>query len=436
MSNNTIQSHDITVTIDQKSSVISYAYVRIEPDIGARLLDHLAQCLQRHAPIPGFKVGNVPIAYVKDYFQSDLQQYTCELLLKLLGINSLFQFLRTNKHIIATPPRLFDIEFGNEGAAAFTFELSKFDPPFLSEWRYLPFKAPGRKHYKDIDRQVESFIVQEKENAKRHRHDSIAYGDWIAFTVDIFNTTGDSLSHNNPQQFWLLTGQEEADKPLTSLFIEKNIGETITTNSTAVREFFGDNAYSELIFVLTIIDVLPCSYFDLDLFKRHFRLKTNKQMQEKMIEVFSYRNDLSQRRTMAEQSLKTVLSRHKIVPPCHAVLHKQSDIWNRVRTNPDYYVYRAQNDFEWSMKKLARKQVCEQLLLEQVAYSENLNMNNTDVKGLLNLINHPRMKEFIYFDLPDFRDNAVLQPIADEQLKHLCLKEKALNHIIYHLTQA
>ena len=58
-------------------------------------------------------------------------------------------------------------------------------------------------------------------------------------------------------------------------------------------------------------------YFCFDLFKRHFKLKTNKEMLQKLIEVFSYRNDMSQRRTMIEEALSLLLQKHKFDIPSY-----------------------------------------------------------------------------------------------------------------------
>ena len=51
---------------------------------------------------------------------------------------------------------------------SFTFEISVFPAMPLSEWKYLPFKAPKRKNYKDLDRQVESFLHEEQTHKEKY----------------------------------------------------------------------------------------------------------------------------------------------------------------------------------------------------------------------------------------------------------------------------
>ena len=68
---------------------------------------------------------------------------------------------------------------------------------------------------------------------------------------------------------------------------------------------------------------MPHAYFCIDHFKNHFKIKNNKEMYQKLIEVFSYRNDLSQRRTMVEESLKLLFSKHRFEIPNHLILRQQ-----------------------------------------------------------------------------------------------------------------
>lgn len=95
-----------------------------------------------------------------------------------------------------------------------------------------------------------------------------------------------------------------------------------------------------------------------------------------------------------------------------------------------------QKDFKKYVRQLAEKQTREMLLLDQLAYDENIDVSNQDVKHYLNLIKRPRTKEFIYFDPPisKLRGQEILFP--NQELKQACLREKTLNHMIYHLTKA
>jgi len=45
------------------------------------------------------------------------------------------------------------------------------------------------------------------------------------------------------------------------------------------------------------------------------------------------------------------------------------------------------------------------------------------------------MKGFIHFDAPISKIDGKEMPLTEEEMKRTCLREKTLNHIIYHLTQ-
>ena len=114
------------------------------------------------------------------------------------------------------------------------------------------------------------------------------------------------------------------------------------------------------------------SNIDFDMFKKHFKIKTNKDMNKKIIEVFSYRNNLSQRRATAEETLLLMLMKHKFDVPNHLTLRQEKAVLDAVQNNPDYYVYRMQKDFKHYVKRLAEKQAKEMILLDHVAFNDNV----------------------------------------------------------------
>jgi FKBP-type peptidyl-prolyl cis-trans isomerase (trigger factor) len=158
-------------------------------------------------------------------------------------------------------------------------------------------------------------------------------------------------------------------------------------------------------------------------------------MHQKLIEIFSSRNDLSLRRSIVEEALKLLVNKHRFDLPNHLILRQQKNILDAIQANPDYHVYRIQPDFNDKVRMLAEKQAKERVLLDQLAYDEGIEINDLDVKGYLNLINRPRTKEFIYFDPPETKIRGQETPIPSEELKHACLREKTLNHLIYQLTK-
>jgi len=72
-------------------------------------------------------------------------------------------------------------------------------------------------------------------------------------------------------------------------------------------------------------------------------------------------------------------------------------------------------------------------LIQQLAYLEGIQITNADIKGYLNLMNRPRTSEFIYFEPPTTKFSGRETPISASLMIQSCLKEKTLNHAIYHL---
>ena len=96
----------------------------------------------------------------------------------------------------------------------------------------------------------------------------------------------------------------EHDDILHVDFIGKKIGDNFYTTNRSLQEFFNDQIDTQYNFNVTITDITPHAFFCFEQLKRYFKLKTNKDLHQKRIEVFSYRNDLSQRRTTVEETLK------------------------------------------------------------------------------------------------------------------------------------
>ena len=188
-------------------------------------------------------------------------------------------------------------------------------------------------------------------------------------------------------------------------------------------------------FRVDIKDYLPHAYFSFDLFNHHFNIKTEKEMHLKLIEVFSTRNDISQRRETIEAVLKLLCKQYYFLLPAHLLDRQKLMVLTAVQNNPDYHVYKAQADFKEKIKQLAEKQLKETIIIDAIAYQEGIKVSDDDVRAYLNFLKRPRMKEFIYFIFPPYKMLGQDVPLSAELVKRYCLREKTLNHVINHLTK-
>ncbi len=412
-----------------------YATV-VVPSQYINTLYHLAaQAQQNNVEAPGFPKGKVPISYIEKNFTSTLIDHIKEFLFRYVVLNYLYREIQKHKMLVVGEPRLQTIALKIDEDARFSFELTLFTDAIIQEWKYYPFKAPKRKKYKDLDRQVETFVKEEKELLKKYESAPIHVGDWVNFTLCLVNEAGIPLLGDCTETLWLKIGDEEADVAMQELFVNKKIGDVFITNNKGLQDYFSNTIATNYFFRIAILDTVPQLYFCLESFKKYFKLKTNKELSHKLIEVFSYRNDLSQRRSMAEESLKLLLTKHRFTIPNHLVLRQTKYILDALQDNPDYQVYRVQKDFKERVRELAEKQIKEMILLGQLAIQDNMQASQHDIKSYLTLTQRPRTKEFVYFDVPSSKVNGQERPISHEALKLSCLREKALNHIIYHLTR-
>ncbi len=412
-----------------------YATVVVPKEIVDILYHAAAESQQHSAQTYGFHHGTVPIEYIKKNFKKNLTEHLKELLLKYCVINFLYKQIRNLKIVVAGEPRLHAIKIEPGHGAQFTFEFSMFPELGIYEWKYFPFKAPKRKNYKDLDRQVETFIEQEKKLLVSMENDSLTIGDWICFELAFVGQEQQPLLEGFSQKFWFKLGEDETESPLRTIFLDRKLGETFYSNHQTLQEYFCEDLDTNYNFKITISSALAHNYFCFDQFKRAFRIKTNKDMHKKLIEVFSYRNDISQRLAMVEEAFHALLSKHQITIPNHLILRRKKLLLEGMKKNPDYNVYRVQKNFQNQIHKLAQKQATETIFIDKLAYHENLSISDEDIKGYLNLMNRPRMKEFIYFGLPSFKIQGQEVPIAAEELKRTCLREKAINYVIYHLSK-
>jgi len=428
---------EIGFEIDQIDTTLAHATVIVPAEMVEALYHETALSQIGSSHTTGFNKGQVPIEYIKINFREKLVDHLKELLFKYVVIGELYKNIRLNKIIVAGYPRLIDINLTPESDARFSFELTIFTELPHFDWKFLPFKAPQRKNYKDLDRQVLTFLKEEKENYDGcSTHGSLVMGDWVNFDLTFANWNNEPVLGKFTENFWFHLGNEETEGSLREVFLNKRIGDSVYTHAQGIQEYFSDQIDTRYNFQIKVTDILPHSYVCMEQLKRHFRIKTNKELHKKLIEIFSHRNDVSLRRATVEDALQLLLNKHRFDVPNHFVLRQKQILLDALKDNPDYNVYRVQKDFRHRINQLAEKQTKESILVDRLGYQDNLNISHLDVKNYLNLTLRQRTKEFLYFDLPVFKIQGQEVPIPTDEIKRTVLREKTVNHLIYHLTKA
>jgi len=411
------------------------ALVEVPAEYVVRLYTEASLAQRDSTRTLGFSKGATPLSYIEKNFQPHLLEHVKEFIYRYFVINHLGKELVGNKVLLAGEPRLTDVQLKLQERARYQFSLPLVQHISLQGWKRLPFKAPKRKNYKDLDKQVENFLKDEAIAQKNGHLNVVAIGDWVQFSVALLDHGKKLLFDQCKETLWIKIGAEEIDLPLQQLFVGHKKGEVIVTSASFLQEYFSSHVDTHYNFEVTILDFVPQAYFDVEQFKKHFKLRNSKDLHQKLIEVFSFRNDISQRRAMVEDTLKLLLSRHHFEVPNYLILRRQKELLDLIQDNPDYQVYKTQSDFMDKIKLLATKQVKEDIIMTQLALHEELEVTSDDIKNYLNLMKRPRMREFIHFQLPSTKTQGQEFPLSQSVIAQYCLKEKALNYAIYHLTK-
>jgi FKBP-type peptidyl-prolyl cis-trans isomerase (trigger factor) len=418
--------------IQQKDTVCTVQVVVPQPLVAA-LFHEIAQAQQAFVVAPGFARGNIPLLYVKTEFRSAIIEYLKEFLLKYSVFNFLFEQLRVQKIIVVGDPVLDTIILEPERNAIFTFEVPIFSGIHVQEWKLLPFKMPKRKNYRDIDRQVESFINTEQAISLT---EEIEWGDWVHLKIELVNANGESFLSSYSQNFWFCMRDEEVENKLHSALIGRFVGDRfLFREPVGLYDLCATHLDGSLPLMITILHRVSYRFFCFERFKKHFRIKSQKDIHKKLIEVFSFRNDLSQRSCIVDEAFRLLLSKHRFSPPIKLVQTLESIILHDIKKKLDYSVYKREKNFDQYVRQLAEKQAREVLLADAFSYHEGLEVSDEDVCNYLGLTGRPRTGQLLHFQLPSSKRGGMEIPMSSEHVKQVCLREKTINFIIYNLTR-
>src|SRR3990167_224116 len=414
---------------------LTKAIIKIPTDLVKKFYKHAARNHMNKINTSGFSRGTIPIEYIEQNFKQNILNHLKEFFLKYFVVSFLYRELRAKKIVTAGEPRLTNSFAYPEKEAEYHFEISTIQFPLAKEWKYISFRAPKRKGYKGIDKQAADFLKEEKDKEDSISNRDVQVGDWVSFAITLVDSELKPVFENLKETYWLKIGNEETAISFQEVFLNRKLGEKFYSNHICFQDFFNTEQETHCNFLIEIISILHQGFFSVEKFKDHFKIKTNKKTHQKMVEVFSFKDDLSLRRSIIDGTFNTLFHSYHIEAPSSCVLRQQQIILDNLQYNPDYAVYKSESGFQDHVKKLAERQVKEAAFMELLAYYEELQIEDVDVENYLNLTQRLRTKDFIHFSHPAIHANQDEYPILTEPLKQVCLREKALNHAIFHLTK-
>jgi len=429
-------NYDFTFSCTQTSPHTCLLTLTIPQSLVENFFVFAANVQKEYVAPPGFKLGQAPLEYIFTHYNKNIINHFQEIALKHFVINALMHKMREHKILLIGKPNLVDVKVDRNHDAVYVFEGTMPQEVYIQSWKNLPFKATQRKKYRDIDNQVKHFLEAEEILEKEYSsHNGTAIGDWVCFDTWLVDKNQKPVFDTLQSNLWLKIGDEEPDLIFQEIFLGKHIGEKFVTNNSNIQNHFCDLYNSAYSYAIEIKDILPYHYFSVEYFKHHFKLKSRKDLHNKLIEVFSFSADISQRRSIAHNALQVIINKNHIRAPVHCIEEQKRIILATLQNKADYVVYKMQSDFADQIYNLARKQIHEIIAADHIAYQENLQIGHDDIKAFLNLMQRARTKDFLYFVHPSTRLDGQEVPMHTEILKKAALREKSLNHIIHHLTK-
>ena len=422
-----------TFAAEEQTSNVQFLSITTNGEMVEKLIDYIANHQTNFITAKGLKNSKESLKYIKDRFRESFLSHAKELLFKLHVLSYLYKNIHKYKILTSGYPRLSQINLLPNHEMKFTFEVTCPKNANLDEWKYMAFKFPQRKFYKDLDKQAELFIKTEMENEQAHEQKGVQLNDWVCFEIWLTDNDQNPLFKDLHENLWLKIGTGEIYLPFQEIFLGRKKNDEFFTTGLCLQEFFSEKMDTKYCFGIKILEILHNAFFSISQLQEHFRIKTKKKTHQKVIEVFSYRNDISLRRTIVEDLLSLLLRKQSVSIPESQVLRHQQYLLDELQDNADYPVYKVQKNFQTFIRQLAEKQVKEMILMDQIAYRENISCEHNDIVLYMNLTRRPRMKEFIYFQHPALKANSLEYPISSEEIAQVCLREKTLNHIINHL---
>lgn len=426
------------ITFHQKilSSHLIQVEVQVDPAIvKAAYIETIELCKQNTSP-KGFDENKIPSEYIEVKHQSEVINKLKVFLFKYLVLDFLIYKIRDLKISITNYPRLRNIIHDDNFNLTYLFDISVADPITLKEWKHFIFRSPRRKKYKDLDKQVEGFLRQELTNYKKHKKSSIEENFWITFDAILLNKKEEPIYPNIQNSFCIKIGPKYLVNSFQQLFVGKSENDTfITTNMPIEQNSLLDGQSNNYKFLIKIKEITKGGIFSIDLFKAGFKLKSKQDVHTKLIEAFSFKDDMSQRYSIIEEVFHLLLSKHRFEVPSHISIRRQEDILLTLMKKPDFQVYRTQKDFTKQIASLAEQQLKEEILIDQISITENVFADEKDIQIYLHLLSHKRLREFIHFKSPYEQLEKSTFPISMSTINQIACREKTLNYIIHTLTK-
>jgi len=421
----------LTYTIDKKSSNVWYLHVGVPAGLTGHVRDHVTKLYRQYTIMPGISCSSLPLSYTQEHFSSEIEKETLEFLHTHFVEPNVQSFLLEQGISIVNWPRFKEVTGAASSGYTFTLILSLAPQLNIHSWKSHTFVAPKRKNYTDLDIQVESFISCLKPTDAVEAQ-LVEAGDWVRFSAR-FKTPSEAQLLQNPTYYWLRITNPSIATETTKQFLSKAVGDSFLLTASALNLEHESALPTDYFFQVTIENIVKTQGLSLRQVQESLGSTDHQTLHNKLIEIFSYRNDVSLRKAIIEELFYSLLNAYRFEVAPHAITRRKELLLFLMQQTPDNSVYTKQKHFATHITLLAETKLKEEALVDAIAQEEHLDTNPCDIMKYLVLASSDRLKEFLYFSPPSEDALTSEQPCSEYILTQAVRREKALNKIIEQL---
>jgi len=310
----------IDLTIKESSSHLVQAVVTISSDIFNQVKFYITEFHSKYSRPQGLESIDLPFNYIEKENREKIESSIKKFILKYIVFDFMAMQIPNKRVSLANGPRIASIVLEDDNTLKYYFDLSMASQLSMKDWKLFSFKAPKRKQYKDLDKQVDLFIKSENSIYKKQNFELIENYDWVNFAAVLLDDKNVGVIPDYESNFWLRINIDEIEEPFQKNFVGKKLGDSFTITGFPLVGEIRDLISEQSKFSINIKSIVKGMELDQETFKSFFKLKTKSNLHSKMIEVFSYRNDVSQRKAIIEEVFHLLFSKHRFEIPKHFVI--------------------------------------------------------------------------------------------------------------------
>jgi len=398
--------------------------IEIDPEHVKKFYYFIIEEKKKHTHLNEFEKGKIPISYIREYFYEKIKIFISEFFFYMEAQKKIIK--KFNKKGLTLPininPNIFlDLE---------TFELKYSISDFFNKitkenFENKKIKLPLRKKYKDLDKQAISFVKKENENFLKFEN-KINYEDWIQIEVFLCDDNEKLILNEISTLLWIKISSQKYDLEIANIFLNKKINDIFFSKALFLQNYFSASQFIKCNFKIIIKEHVSSLFFNFKCFSKFFNIKKESDLYNKIIEVFSFKNDISLKREICQISFKKLFENYKISFSKNLFNQYKLEISKNLKINPDYLIFQGNKNFNENLKIFINQKIMEIVLIDYLSNKKFIKTEINDFYFFFNILQRNRLKDFLYFDLFEIKNEKKAIPISHEIIEKLIIREKTL----------